>query len=187
MAALTVYVPPAITTQPQSQTVTQGVNVAFSVMASGTTPLSYKWSFNGTAVSGATSSALALSNVQTTDAGSYTVIVTNVVGSVTSAVAALTVLVPPAIQTQPTNLTVMQSLNAAFSVVASGTAPRGYQWSLNGVALSGATKASLALSNVQPAQVGGYSVVITNSSGSVTSAVATLAVIAVPPGSYVGR
>jgi hypothetical protein len=185
VAALTVYVPPAITTQPQSQTVTQGVNVAFSVMASGTTPLSYKWSFNGTAVSGATSSALALSNVQTTDAGSYTVIVTNVVGSVTSAVAALTVLVPPAIQTQPTNLTVMQSLNAAFSVVASGTAPRGYQWSLNGVALSGATKASLALSNVQPAQVGGYSVVITNSSGSVTSAVATLAVIAVPPGSYV--
>jgi hypothetical protein len=185
VAALTVYVPPAITTHPQSQTVTQGVNVAFSVVASGSTPLRYQWNLNGTALSGATSPALALTNVQTTDAGSYMVVVTNVAGSVTSAVAVLRVLVPPAIQTQPTDLTVMQGLSAAISVGASGTVPLGYQWSLNGTNLSGATNASLAWSNVQPAQAGDYSVVITNSAGSVTSAVATLSVIAVPPGSYV--
>ena len=49
-------------------------------------------------------------------------VVTNTAGSVTSAVAVLTVLVPPAITAQPTNLSVVEGANASFSVTASGTA-----------------------------------------------------------------
>jgi len=84
---------PLITTQPASQTNVAGSTVQFSVGASGGL-LNYQWNFNGTALSGATGSALALTNVQTNAAGSYTVVVTNVAGSVTSAAATLTVTNP---------------------------------------------------------------------------------------------
>ena len=176
VAALAVNVPPAITTQPQSQTVTLGQNASFSIVANGTAPLSYQWSHNGTALAGATTSALALSNVQTTDAGSYTVVVTNIAGSITSSGAALTVNVPPAITTQPQSQTVTLDQNASFSIVATGTAPLSYQWSFNGTAVSGTTNASLTLTNVQTTQAGSYTVVVTNNAGSITSAVATLTV-----------
>ncbi len=181
VASLTVDIPPSIMTQPQSQVVTQGQNVSFSVAACGTKPLSYHWKLNGSALSAAaTNATLSLTNVQSTQAGSYTVVVTNSWGSVTSAVASLTVDVPAGIQTQPTNLTVTQGQNASFSVVASGTAPLSYQWNLNGAALSAATNATLSLTNVQSNQAGSYTVMVTNSWGSVTSAVASLTVD-VPP------
>jgi purine nucleoside phosphorylase len=180
VATLAVYVPAGIATQPSSQTTTQGLNAAFSVVPSGTAPFSYQWSFNGTALSDATNSALALTNVQTTDAGSYTVVVTNSWGSVTSAVARLTVLVPAGITTQPQSQAVVVGQSPTFSVTASGTAPFSYQWRFNGTALSGATSLALTLSNVQSNKTGSYLVVVTNAAGSVTSAVATLAVY-VPP------
>jgi hypothetical protein len=67
-------------------------------VASGTAPLGYQWSFNSATLSGATSTTLTLTNAQATDTGNYTVVVTNVAGSVTSAVATLTVTnsAPPA-------------------------------------------------------------------------------------------
>ncbi len=180
-ATLTVNVPAGITTQPQSQAVTQGHDASFSVVASGTAPLNYQWSLNGTALPGATGPTLALTAVQTMDAGSYAVVVNNAYGSVTSAVATLTVYVPPVIRTQPINQTVTQGQNAPLSVVAIGTAPLSYQWNFNGLPVPGATNASLALTNVQPEDDGSYSAVVTNPGGSVTSAVAKLTVI-IPPG-----
>jgi hypothetical protein len=104
------------------------------------------------------------------------VVVTNAAGSVTSAVATLTVLVPPGITTRPQSLTVTQGQSASFSVVASGTAPLSYQWSFNSTALSGATSTTLTLTNAQATDTGNYTVVVTNVAGSVTSAVATLTV-----------
>jgi hypothetical protein len=175
-ATLTVYVPPTISTQPLSQTVAAGQSATFSVVAGGTPPLGYQWYFNGTALSGATSSALILSNVQTNNAGSYTVVVSNGGGSVTSATATLTIYVPPTITTQPLSQAMTQGQNASFSVVASGTAPLSYQWIFNGAALSGATSSALTLSNVQTSVAGSYSVLVTNLAGSVTSAAATLTV-----------
>lgn len=83
--------PPAITTQPQSQTVVAGSNATFSVSASGAGPLGYQWFFSGTAIGSATSATLALNNVQAANAGSYRVVVNNAFGSVTSIVATLTV------------------------------------------------------------------------------------------------
>ena len=82
---------PAIQTQPQSQTVTAGSNVQFSVTASGRPAVNYQWSFNGTAISGATSSSYSLSNAQSANAGVYTIAVSNVMGSKTSNAATLTV------------------------------------------------------------------------------------------------
>ena len=82
---------PTITTQPASQTVTAGSSVTFSVVASGTAPLSYQWKFNGANISGATSSSFTIASAQSANAGSYTVTVSNSAGSVTSAAATLTV------------------------------------------------------------------------------------------------
>ena len=74
-----------------------GANVTFSVAATGAAPISYQWYFNNAAISGATSASYALSNVQTSQGGTYTVTLTNPVGSVTSSGALLTVgtVTPP--------------------------------------------------------------------------------------------
>jgi hypothetical protein len=94
IATLTVLVAPAIVAQPQSLTVTQGASAAFSVVASGTGPLNYRWRFNGVNLSG-NLSTYALGNVRTNKAGDYSVVVTNGAGAVTSTPATLSVLVPP--------------------------------------------------------------------------------------------
>ncbi len=98
---------PAITLSPQNQSVVAGSRVVFTVAATGTVPLTYQWRKNGVDIAGATSASLALDNVQATDAGTYTVVVTNAAGSVTSAAAALTVNLtsqPPTVSlTKPAN------------------------------------------------------------------------------------
>ncbi len=91
---------PSITTQPQNQSVAAGSNVVFMVAATGAEPLSYQWQKNGANLSdsgnlsGATSTALTMASAQTSDAGAYRVVVTNGSGSITSAVANLTVISP---------------------------------------------------------------------------------------------
>jgi len=179
-ATLNLFLPPSITSQPQNQQVVQGQNASFSVTVTGSGPFAYRWRFNGSAISGGTSATLNLTNVQPARAGNYTVVVTNAAGSVTSAVATLTVYVPPTIATQPANQTVNQGQNASFSVVPGGSAPFSYQWNFNGAPLAGASNSSLLLTNVQASRAGNYNVVVTNPAGSVTSQVATLTVN-VPP------
>ncbi len=87
---------------------------------------------------------------------------------------------PPLIVSQPTNETVFVSEGAMFSVLASGSAPLGYQWSFNGTPIASATKSTLALTNVQLYQEGGYSVSVTNVVGT-NSAGAFLTVNPAPP------
>jgi uncharacterized repeat protein (TIGR01451 family) len=180
VAALTVLVPPTITQQPLSVITNQGATVAFSVTAAGTTPLSYQWTFNGTAIPNATASTLTLAGVQPANGGSYSVVVTNVAGSVTSSSALLTVEVPPIITQQPVNVITNQGATVAFSVTAAGTTPLSYQWTFNGTAIPNATASTLTLAGVQPANGGSYSVVVTNVAGSVTSSSATLTVLVSP-------
>jgi len=179
-AILTVLAPPAILTQPSNQTVVVGSNASFTVTASGTLPLVYQWAFNGTSLAGATDSLLTLTNVQLPEAGSYSVMVTNDFGSELSSNATLSVLVPPAITTQPSNQTVSAGSDANFSVLASGTAPLAYQWAFNGTNLPGAVSSALTLTNVQSAQGGSYSVSVTNDAGSVLSSNAVLIVLEPP-------
>ena len=178
--AFNVFREVAIKTQPQSQTVNQGANVTFTVTATGST-LSYQWKKNGTAISGATTSALTLNNVQASDAATYTVDVSNSFSSATGANATLTVIVPPTITTQPASRSNNYGTTATFTVVASGTSPT-YQWQKNTVNLanggnvSGATTATLSLTGVTHADEATYRVIVSNAAGSVTSANATLTV-----------
>ena len=179
-ALLTVNIPPSITVQPQSQTVIPGTNVTFSVVATGTASLGYQWRFNGTNLAGATGTNYTKNNVQPADAGYYSVVVTNMAGSVTSLSASLTVAAPPAITVPPASQTVVQGTNVTFWVSATGTVPLSYQWRFNGTNLAGATGTNYTKNNVQPADAGNYSVVVSNAGGSVASADALLTVL-VPP------
>jgi hypothetical protein len=91
-AVLTVLtLPPTITLQPDNQAVYEGFPASFMVVATGSLPLCYQWTFSGTNIAGATNITLTLANVQFSQAGNYAVLVTNLYGSVLSSNAALTV------------------------------------------------------------------------------------------------
>jgi hypothetical protein len=93
-ALLTVILPPAITNEPQSQTVTAGGDVVLGVGVSGSAPLLFNWLKDATNFTGATAPSLELTNVQPADAGAYFVVVSNAAGAVTSSVAVVTVMLP---------------------------------------------------------------------------------------------
>ncbi len=179
-AVLAVNIPPSITTQPQSQTNFIGDDATFTVVAAGTTPLSYQWRFYGTNLASATATSYTRTNVQPGSAGSYSVVVTNIAGSITSSVVVLSVNLPPSITTPPQNLAAIIGSNATFTVVATGTAPLNYQWRFNTADISGATGTSFTRTNAQPGDAGNYLVVVTNIAGSVTSSNAVL-VVNIPP------
>jgi uncharacterized repeat protein (TIGR03803 family) len=175
--------PPTISVPPQSQTIPVGATIDFEVQATGwPAALAYQWYFNGAnALSGATNSTLELTNVLFAQSGAYTVVISNLYGSVTSAVATLLVE-DPFINSQPSSQSAGVGDTVQFIVDALGTAPLSFQWLKDGTNLnddariSGAQTAILTLSNVLAADAGGYSVIVTNVSGSVTSLVATLSV-----------
>lgn len=173
---------PIINTQPQSQIVSVGAPATFSVTANGTTPLSYQWRFNGTNILGAITNSFTIASAQTTNNGPYLVVITNSAGSITSSVATLTVSnTAPIITTPPADLSVYEGDTAAFSVVAGGTSPLGYQWRFNGTNIAGATSTDYSFNNARMTNAGNYSVVITNLIGSVTSVVAVLTVNSAVP------
>ncbi|PTY06178.1 hypothetical protein DB347_12055 [Opitutaceae bacterium EW11] len=172
---------PTITTQPQSATITTGGSASFSVVAAGTAPLTYQWKKDGTAISGATSATYSIASAATTDAGSYTVVVSNSAGSATSSAATLTVnaaATAPTITTQPQSATATAGGSVSFSVAANGTAPLSYQWKKDGTAISGATSATYSIASAASTDAGSYTVVVSNSAGSVTSSAATLTISA---------
>ncbi len=179
-------VAPAITTQPAAQSVTAPAAATFSVVATGTAPLAYQWRRNGAAISGATQSSYTLNPTALGDSGaSFSVVISNAAGSVTSVAAVLTVgaaAVAPAITTQPVAQSVTAPAGATFSVVATGTAPLAYQWRRNGVAISGATQAAYLLPSTVVGDSGtSFDVVVSNAAGSATSAAVLLAVAAPTP------
>ncbi len=174
-----IQVAPKIVAQPQSATVTEGSAVKFAVTASGTAPLAYQWSKDGTPLTGATTSSYSIALAHASDAGNYAVAVTNNNGTVTSNAAALTLnaaQVTPVISTQPQNATAAPGSSASFSVVAVGSNPLAYQWMFNSTAIAGATNATYTNSSVQSSDAGIYTVVVSNNFGSVTSQAVNLVV-----------
>jgi hypothetical protein len=182
-AMLVVQYPPFIVTEPQPATAVRDLTAMFSVTAGGTAPFNYEWRFNGASIPGATNSSLLISPVRTNDAGLYSVRVNNTAGSVLSASAPLTVLIPATITQQPTNRTVSLTTtmtNVTFTVGAVGTGTLLYQWKFNGNDIPWATGPMLTLTNVQTSDAGQYRVVVTDSIGSAMSSNAVLTVLVVP-------
>lgn len=265
--------PPTIATQPASRTTYAGEAVALFATGAGSPTPSYQWRKDGVAIAGATSATLAFANPQATDAGSYTLVVSNPHGSATSQPATLTInparpptitssatvtgsvgtpfaytfstTVPatsfvwdegvlpsgitpigngsllqgtpteavtrvlkfrpwgaagigpqftltivvttgsgqtvPNIDTHPVSQTVNAGENVLFSVVASGTGSLSYQWYRDGVPLAFQRMSSLLLGAVGPADVGNYTVRISNAAGSVTANAVSLTVAGVAP------
>jgi hypothetical protein len=177
-ATLTVNTPPVITSPPANQTVTVGLTAIFSVTATGTAPLTYQWSKNGTAIPGATSSSYTTPATVLGDTGSlFSVTVTNTAGSATGGPATLTVNSAPTVTSQPANQTVNVGQTATFSVTASGPGTLTYQWYKNGTLIPGATSTAYTTPTAVSGDSGShFTVIVTNSSGTATGGPATLTV-----------
>jgi hypothetical protein len=190
VATVTVHRAPQITVQPQSQTVLVGQPVSFTVEASGSLPLGFRWLRNGTLLTNLVlnqnSSTLSFASVQLSGSASYRVVVTNAANpaGVTSDIAALTVLAPVGIVAQPTNTTAALGGGATFCISATGSAPIRYQWRHNGASIPGATNACLTITNVTLADGGAYQVALENAAGTLVSdsALLVFAVPDAPPG-----
>ncbi|HWH68829.1 MAG TPA: LamG-like jellyroll fold domain-containing protein, partial [Candidatus Sulfotelmatobacter sp.] len=122
--------------------------------------------------------------LQPADAGQFYVTASNALGVSTSSVASLTIYRAPVIAQQPApaNLYAFAGTSRTLSVGAKAALPVSYCWAANGVPLPAATNAACTLTNLQPAQSGLYSVVLSNAYGMVTSSVVTVTVL--PPPTY---
>jgi hypothetical protein len=193
---LTVNEKPLVQSQPTNTAELETSNAVFTVTASGTAPLTYQWLFNRTnTLAGDTNATLTLTNLQVSESGSYSVVVSNAFGTVTSTNAILNVLAWPAITVQPlTNVTIdlvstatnYLATNVVLTAVATGTPTLEYQWwftdnstTTNMVGLT-TTNASLTLTNIAEPTNAIYFVVVTNLYGSVTSSNCVLTVDAPP-------
>lgn len=164
----------SIFAQPSNQVVAVDNNATFSVAAQGPLgiALSYQWQFDGANLSGATNSTLTLTNVQFSDNGIYSVVISNSGTSITSSNASLTVVdgAPQiTIDLQPRTEAVGDHLALAAQVF--GTYPLSYQWFFNNAPLSGATNSSLVFSNLQTTDSGNYYLSVTNVYGAAASSV----------------
>ncbi len=179
-------VAPAITAQPEATSVAVGGTATFTVTATGTPAPTYQWRKDGTALGGATANRLTLNGVQAADAGTYTVVVTNSAGTVTSSGATLTVTggntgggnAAPVIVAQPISVNVVAGGSAALTVVATGSPAPAYQWRRDNVPITGATRETLLIGSVAAGNAGAYTVDVSNALGFKASEPATLRVIA---------
>lgn len=182
---------PVIFTQPKNVNTTNGGTAIFTVVASGSPPLTYRWQFNGTnltdagSITGATTASLTNSSVTTNDIGNYTVVVSNPFGSITNVTPAkLSVGVPPQfVGPTAAAITVASGTTTNFYVLATGTLPLSYQWQLNQTNLpaifanySGYTTTNLVINLATTNNAGNYSVVIANSFGQITNYMGNLTV-----------
>jgi alpha-tubulin suppressor-like RCC1 family protein len=179
--------PPQIVQGPSSQELSWGTNLTLAVNATGWEALSYQWFYKGVALtntsrtSEVTAPVLVIGNLQYSDAGVYTVIVSNAFGSVVSSGAVINVVGPPVITRQPTGQTVVAGADVTLKVTAEGPSPLTFQWQLTGIPIATATGTSLTLTNVQAVQSGEYSVVVGNAYGVALSLSALLLVTNAPP------
>jgi hypothetical protein len=158
-AVLTVNGLASITTQPSNLTVCAGQPANFSVAATGT-GLVYQWSKNGTALPAATSANYSIAAAATADSGNYSVTVIGTCGdTVASTTATLVVNPATAVTMDPVRVDVAHGQPASFTVVASGSSLT-YQWYKDGVAIPGATSATLEIPAVNEGMEGFYYAVV---------------------------
>ena len=166
---------PVISAQPGNATVNANSPVTFAVVATGT-PLTYKWTYNGYPIPGATNSTYTIASVQPSNAGTYKVLV----GGVTlSSPAVLTVNTTPVITADLSGEMADPGATITFKGAATGGLPLTYQLFQNGSLVSSSTSSgTFTLNNVQAANAGNYQLKVSNSYGSASGSVATLRVFA---------
>ncbi|MBN2506659.1 MAG: lamin tail domain-containing protein [Verrucomicrobia bacterium] len=130
IATLTVLVPARIVTQPQSVDAVEGSTVTLSVAATSSSPIRYQWRRNGIPVAGATNAVFAMPNVQVSDEGNYDVQLTDDVATITSAVAVVGVLAPPAMvqPVPPVHIEAVQGDDVVLALQCSGILPIDVRW-----------------------------------------------------------
>lgn len=171
--------PVQILNPPSDLSVLAGGTAAFLVNAVGGPPLFYFWRFNDASLVDATNATLTITNATLTNSGSYSVVVSNVSGSLTSTVATLQVEIPPEtplIVSQPSGDTFAAGYAYTLSVVALGTPPLQYQWSFDGVEMLNETNRTFRFLSIQASNAGPYTVRIQNQFGSTLSLAAVLSV-----------
>lgn len=167
---------PIIVGNPKDIQVTEGKNAIFSVkLAEGN--YKYQWYLNNKLIVNSTNSEITINSVTDQYAGLYKVLVQNLAGGIFSDEAKLTVIpaiISPSIVTQPQNKTVNSGETVDFFVSATGTPPFSYQWQNNWVNIPGANYSTYSITSAQTINNGGYSVIVGNSSGFVSSLQAVL-------------
>lgn len=161
---------PTISTQPTGLTVRDGTRATLAIVASGAPAPTYQWRLDGVAIPDATAATLILAPARAQNAGNYTVVVTNALGSLTSSVATLVVNSPPKITAAPQPTVIAADGTAKLTVTATGVGPFTYQWLRNGDPVTGATNSSLSTTTY-----GSYAVTVTNAFGTSTSGQALVA------------
>jgi hypothetical protein len=170
---------PVITQQPASETVTTGQPATFSVVATGTTPLTYQWFMNA-AAAGTNSNTFTIAQATGSQSGAQIYVnVSNSAGTTKSGTVSLTVssaTTAPAISQQPVSVTVTAGQTASFSITATGAAPLTYQWFMNGSKV-GTSSNSYSIAQTTTAQnAAQIYATVTNSAGTATSKTVTLTV-----------
>ena len=189
-AVLTVYMPPAITTNPVSKSVAVNAQVVFTAAASGSPAPSVQWqsSANGTTwanIAGATSTSFPVVATAAASGMQYRAVFTNRLGTATTTAAKLTVSVPPVVTVNPLSKTVTAGLSATFMVAATGTPAPTVQWqtSANGTTwtnISGATSTVYSVKTTGAMTGSQYRAVFSNAAGTVATTAAALTVNSAP-------
>lgn len=178
--AITPFGPaPIILTQPRDTNANTADDVLLTVQAVATEAFVHQWRFGGIPIPGETNAALLLHGVTTNESGSYSVVVSNLHGTVISSNAQVVVRppIPPDILVPPRNISVLEGLSATFSLTVTGTPPLAFQWHFNGVPITNATNLSLTVPSVTPANAGSYVVTVSSSYGTTNSPAAVLAIL----------
>src|SRR5262249_51373536 len=143
-------------------------------------PFSIQWRHDGILLPDETNSVLTIADVRSMHAGRYSVTATQPELQLSVTPAAATLVGPVLITRHPQPQGIPRGGNASLQVTADGAPPMSYRWLFNGAEIAGATNASLLITNAQLAQDGLYSVVVSNSYGSVSSSPASLAILVRP-------
>ena len=168
-------------TQPKSFKGITGSSYSLNVTVQGTGGSNkYQWYKDGTALTGETSSTLNFSALAESDAGDYTVVVSNGVSSVTSDTATVTVMPRLQISAQPASLSLTEGESGELSVTASGYGTLSYQWFKNGSAITNATASSIRFDNISGNDAGSYYVVVYDDNSSTMSSAANITVTTKP-------
>jgi alpha-tubulin suppressor-like RCC1 family protein len=170
---------PTVTGLSSGQTAYSGTTLVLNAMVTGGTPLYYQWQFDGHNLNGATNAFFTLTNLQSADIGSYTVLVSNALGTTEGPSILLNVLNSgPISLLQPVSQHSFPGGSASFQFAADGSEPLQYRWFHEGLPIPGGTDGLLTLNSLSLADAGRYQALASNAFGVLFS---SNAVLSIPP------